>query len=80
MESKKEIYDLIPGEYYPPTVFFNSNCTENEFLETVRKIGLKFPMVGKPDIGMKGMSVKKLENENDLIDHLRKLGVISKTF
>ena len=69
MESKKEIYDLIPGEYYPPTVFFNSNCTENEIPETVRKIGLKFPMVGKPDIGMKGMSVKKLENENDLIEY-----------
>lgn len=69
MESKKEIYDLIPGEYYPPTVFFNSICTENEILETVRKKGLRFPMVGKPDIGMKGMSVKKLENENDLIEY-----------
>jgi len=69
MESKKQIYDLIPAEYYPPTLLFETNTTANEILETVKQKGLKFPMVGKPDIGMKGKSVKKLENETDLIDY-----------
>ena len=66
MESKKEIYDLIPAEFYPPTLFFKVSRSANEVLEKVKQDGLKFPLVGKPDIGMKGMMVKKLENENDL--------------
>ena len=69
MESKKQIYDLMPGQYYPPTLFFKANPNKDEILEIVKQKGLVFPMVGKPDIGMKGMSVKKLENEADLLDY-----------
>ena len=67
MESKKEIYDLIPFEYYPPTFFFKVSTSPKEIIELTRKRNLKYPLVGKPDIGMKGMMVKKLENENDII-------------
>jgi len=67
MESKKEIYDLVPGEFYPPTLFFRTSTAAEEVLKQVKQRSLKFPMVGKPDIGMKGMMVKKLENENDLL-------------
>ena len=67
MESKKEIYDLIPREFYPPTLFFRTNTVVEEVLKQVKQRNLEFPMVGKPDIGMKGMMVKKLENENDLL-------------
>lgn len=69
MESKKEIYDLIPQEFYPPTLFIKTTTSAEEILKTVRQRGLKFPMVGKPDIGMKGMMVKKLENETDLLNY-----------
>jgi hypothetical protein len=66
MESKKEIYDLIPSEFYPATLFFKTSTPSNEVLENIEQNNLTFPMIGKPDIGMKGMMVKKLENENDL--------------
>jgi hypothetical protein len=66
MESKKEIYDLIPSQYYPPTLFFKANTPAENILQGIKQHDLKFPMIGKPDIGMKGMRVKKLENENDL--------------
>ena len=69
MESKKEIYDLIPAIYYPPTLLFKPTTTQAELTDTIKQGGLKYPMIGKPDIGMKGMSVKKLENENDLIEY-----------
>jgi len=69
MESKKEIYDLIPFEYYPPTLFFKAVTQSNEIIEMIHQRNLKFPLVGKPDIGMKGMMVKKLENENDVISY-----------
>ena len=69
MESKKEIYDLIPGEFYPLTVFFKQNTSAYEVLNITGQMTLTFPMIGKPDIGMKGMMVKKLENIKDLQEY-----------
>jgi hypothetical protein len=69
MESKKEIYDLIPFEYYPSTLFFKTSTSPHEIIELIKQRNIKYPLVGKPDIGMKGMMVKKLENENDVIDY-----------
>jgi hypothetical protein len=28
-----------------------------------------FPLIGKPDIGMRGLSVKKLDTTDDIIDY-----------
>ena len=69
MESKKEIYDLIPAELYPATLFFKANTPVENVLKEIEQSELKFPVVGKPDIGMKGMMVKKLENINDLQEY-----------
>lgn len=67
MESKKEIYDLIPLEYYPSTLYFESSTSPQNIIAWIRHRKLKYPVVGKPDIGMKGMMVKKLENEDDVV-------------
>jgi len=69
MESKKEIYDLIPSEYYPSTLFFKTTTPPQKIIASIKQQNLKYPLIGKPDIGMKGMMVKKLENENDLVDY-----------
>lgn len=69
MESKKEIYDLIPKEYYPATIFFRAGSPVEEILSRVKQNGFSFPLIGKPDIGMKGRSVKKLEHRDDLADY-----------
>lgn len=70
MESKKEIYDLIPFEFYPRTLSFGTGISPKEVIELLKQRNLKYPLVGKPDIGMKGMMVKKLENEKDLVDYI----------
>src|SRR5688572_9109986 len=54
MESKKEIYDLIPDAYYPRTLFFISGTGFEQVMEDVRANQLRFPLIGKPDIGMQG--------------------------
>jgi hypothetical protein len=69
MESKKEIYDLMPAGYYPSTLFFTVKTETSIISKKVKENGLKFPLVGKPDIGQKGMMVKKLENESDLLKY-----------
>ena len=69
MESKKEVYDLIPFEYYPATLLFKSSSSTQEILALIKQRNLKYPLIGKPDIGMKGMMVKKLENEKELLSY-----------
>jgi hypothetical protein len=66
MESKKEIYDLIPPEYYPGTILFKPGTEILKIINSISQAGFKYPVIGKPDIGMKGMGVKKLENEMEL--------------
>jgi len=70
MESKKEIYDLIPSAFYPPTLFFKAGTPIENILKEVTQKELRFPMVGKPDIGMKGMMVKKIEDKNTLQEYV----------
>ena len=72
MESKKEIYDLIPFEYYPSTLLFKPSSSIEAIIGLIRQRSLKYPLVGKPDIGMKGMMVKKLETEEDVVDYANK--------
>lgn len=69
MESKKEIYDLIPFEFYPSTLFFRASTPPEEIIQLIKQRNLRYPLVGKPDIGMKGMKVKKLTHEEEVISY-----------
>ncbi len=66
MESKKEIYDQLPKNSYPKTMLFESNTALDKIKEGINEIGLNFPLIAKPDIGMRGMGVKKLYTEQEL--------------
>lgn len=66
MESKKEIYDLIPQEYYPKTLLFKSKTELNKVLKGIEENEIKFPLIAKPDIGLRGTAVKKINNINEL--------------
>lgn len=62
MESKKKIYDIIPEQYIPKTVFVKKYSTLNELLNLIRLAGLQFPLIVKPDVGMKAFGVQKVHN------------------
>lgn len=70
MESKKDIYDLIPREFYPRTFRFQSGLSEYTVLRKLLDAKTRFPLIGKPDIGMRGMAVKKLNNFDDLHEYI----------
>ena len=72
MESKKEIYDLLPEGTYPTTLFFAAGTNPADVLVDVRSSGVQYPMIGKPDIGMRGMSVQKLESDDELLVYASK--------
>ena len=69
MESKKEIYDLLPWQYYPNTIFVRAHTPLRETLAEIKRENLQFPLIAKPDIGMKGLSVKKLCSEEELLEY-----------
>ena len=70
LESKKEIYDLIPKEYYPVTLFFKAGSSLTDIQQEIKKNGLNYPLICKPDIGMQGKAVKKIDNSNDLSSYI----------
>lgn len=66
MESKKEIYDLIPPQYYPKTELIKENTAFAEIQNIITTSGIQYPMIAKPDIGLRGSAVKKIDSHNDL--------------
>lgn len=73
MESKKEIYDIIPPQYIPKTVLIKKNTSLDEILGMVLTAGLHFPMIAKPDIGLKAFAVDKLGNKAELLAYMDKI-------
>jgi D-alanine-D-alanine ligase-like ATP-grasp enzyme len=69
MESKKAIYDLIPKEYYPGTLLFKAGARIEEIITALKQRKFEFPLIAKPDIGMKGLSVQKVNNEAELASY-----------
>jgi hypothetical protein len=70
MESKKEIYDLIPSQYYPATLFFKPESKLDNVLEEMKMAGMEFPVIAKPDIGMRGILVQKIHSVNELGNYI----------
>ncbi|MCM5528188.1 hypothetical protein [Parasegetibacter sp. NRK P23] len=66
-ESKKKIYDIMPPEYYPETLFFPKGTTGEEVVNQVKASGIDFPLIAKPDIGGRGRGVKKIDSAEELV-------------
>ncbi len=71
MESKKEIYDLIPSKFIPETLFFRHGTPVTEILKTIAVSTIKIPFIVKPDIGMKGWGVQVIKDEIELASYVQ---------
>ena len=74
MESKKAIYDILPAEYTPGTLYFEANTDVSFVSRSISDAGLTFPLIAKPDIGMKGKAVARINDEHDLSNYIAKAG------
>lgn len=66
MESKKAIYDLIPSQYYPKTELIKEGTSLEQVEKMISDAGLKYPLIAKPDIGLRGSGVMKINTVTDL--------------
>ena len=75
MESKKEIYDMIPDQFIPNTILINSEEKLSKIKTAIEEAKIEFPFIAKPDIGMKGLGVEKINTIDDLKLYLDKISV-----
>ena len=61
-ESKYETLHLLPEKYIPKSVFHQESREMKSTLEEIQKKSISFPLIVKPDIGFRGLLVKKIEN------------------
>jgi len=69
-ESKKDIFELIPSQWQPRTIFFSAGSDPQMVLEKLLESDFSFPMIGKPDIGARGRCVKKLGDIAALLSYV----------
>jgi len=69
LESKKEIYNIIPSKFYPATLYFKADIERSIFEHKLKNSTLQFPLIGKPDIGGKGRGVKNLYSIDEAIEY-----------
>jgi hypothetical protein len=72
MESKKAIYDLIPQRYYPKTELITEGTSIEEIEKIIESAEIKYPLIAKPDIGLRGSGVKKIHTITELKDYAHK--------
>jgi hypothetical protein len=66
MDSKREIYSLIPQKYYPKTNFVKEKIPFEEVIEILESSKISTPFIVKPDIGLRGSAVQKINSKDDL--------------
>jgi len=65
-ESKREMYEQLPRKYYPRTIYIDPTLSFEHLKAEVKAAGFQYPILAKPDVGMKGMLMRKLDNEAQL--------------
>ncbi|MGC4033955.1 MAG: hypothetical protein QM754_19925 [Tepidisphaeraceae bacterium] len=74
-ESKFDVLELVPPAYKPVTLLVNKSASLSSILEQMTKVGLKFPVIAKPDLGERGWMVRRIKSEGDLSKYLSEIKI-----
>ncbi|SDH78674.1 NRDE family protein [Mucilaginibacter sp. P25] len=75
LESKASIYNLIPQQYYPKTILFKTKTDFRQIKSVIKDKNFDFPLIAKPDIGGRGVQVKLVHNEVELLEYTQQIRV-----
>lgn len=67
MESKIKIYNLIPKQFYPATIYIKPGEEFDSILKEIKQAQITYPLIVKPNLGQRGIGVKKIYTEDELI-------------
>ncbi len=65
-EGKKEMYDQLPENLIPLTIYIRHDLPFSEVKKQVEAAGFTYPFIVKPDVGMKGILFRKIDTEEQL--------------
>ena len=68
-EPKKEMYDQLPPDIYPKTMYVKVKTDFGDVLSMLANSKIAYPFVVKPDIGMQGILFRKIEKEEELFKY-----------
>jgi hypothetical protein len=71
-EGKREMYDLLPKAFYPKTIYISPKDNFEDIQALIHQNGFSYPFIVKPDIGMKGLLFRKVDNEKALLTYHQK--------
>lgn len=75
-ESKKEMYEQLPKGSFPKTIYILHDAEfEDVKKKTIEEAGFTYPFIVKPDIGMKGILFRKIENEEQFQKYHQRIPV-----
>lgn len=72
MESKYTTIMMVPPELRPKTILVKAGEDISKVREDMGNEGLEYPVIAKPDIGYRGLLVKKVRDEEQLRNYLEK--------
>ena len=71
-ESKFDTMLLVPEKYRAKSILVKPTTSFSEVLIKVKQQEIQFPLIAKPDVGFRGLLVKKINSENELKKYLEK--------
>lgn len=74
-ESKYQTLALIPDNYKPTSIFIRANTSFNEVTKLIKQHKISYPLIAKPDIGFRGLLVKKIKNKEELQTYISKYNI-----
>ena len=74
-EGKKEMYNLLPEDLYPKTIYIKPDMTFVNVKRLVAEHGFSYPFCVKPDRGLKGLLFRKVDHEDQLSLYHRQVKV-----
>ncbi len=70
--SKEEINRLLPKDIQPRSVYLSASDKNTQCIDNAMKaLGNTFPVILKPDVGERGLNVRKVENEKELYTEIK---------
>ncbi|MFN2439460.1 MAG: hypothetical protein ABR503_09700 [Chitinophagaceae bacterium] len=68
-ESKKEMYEQLPKDSYPKTIYIEPGNRFDDIKSMLSHATINYPFIVKPDVGMSGILFRKIEKEEQLLEY-----------
>ncbi len=70
-ESKYQTIQLIPEKYRPKSILIKSDTNFEIVIQKIDEADIQYPLIAKPDIGFRGLLVKKIDSKDELESYLK---------